>query len=130
MLGVSAVVVRDGRVLLVRRARGAFVGRWSLPGGKVEHGEPLAEAVRREAREETGLDVEVGEQVWIREQTSDPDHYVIVVFRAEVTGGELEAGDDSDDAAWVEPSEVAARPTTPGLTNTLRAAGLDVGTAG
>lgn len=129
MLGVSAVIVRDGRVLLVRRARGAFAGRWSLPGGKVEHGETLADALRREVREETGLDVRVGEQVWTREQTSGPGHYVILVFRAEVVGSEVSPGDDAAGAEWVAPSEVADRRATPGLTDALRAAGLDVGTA-
>lgn len=114
-----------GRLLVVRRARPPAAGRWSLPGGRVEPGESDAEAVRREVREETGLDVEVGELVG---RVSWPGlvgtTYDIADYRALATGGELVAGDDAAEARWVDEDELRALPATPGLVATLESWGV------
>jgi len=100
-VAVGAVVVRDGRLLLVRRGRGVGAGRWSLPGGRVEPGETLADAVRRELREETGLDVRVGGVCGIAERISAQAHYVIIDFWAEADGAAV-AGDDAAAVQWAD----------------------------
>lgn len=104
-VAVGAVVVRDGRLLLVQRGRGVSVGLWSLPGGRVEPAETLAAAVRRELAEETGLQVRVGPLCGIAERISDQAHYVILDFWAEVdaeanAGGAAVAGDDAAGVTW------------------------------
>jgi 8-oxo-dGTP diphosphatase len=111
---VGAVVIRDGAVLLVRRAAPPRQGEWSLPGGRLELGESLADGVRREVREETGLAVSVGPVVDVFDRVHRDDagriryHFVIVDFLCEVRGGTLAAGDDAADARWVQRAEVAA----------------------
>ena len=115
--GVSGLIVRDGRVLLVRRGKEPFKGYWSLPGGGIEPGETLAEAVRREVLEETALEVEVGDEAWRSPRG-------IVVFYADVRGGELCAGDDAAECEFVDPSAARCRRTTPGLLDLFRDAGL------
>lgn len=126
VLGVSAVVRDDdGRVLLVLRDRGAYAGRWSLPGGKVEHGESLASALTREVLEETGLTVGVDAHVWTHEQLPGqgmPGHYVILVHRASTLAGEARAGDDAREIRWVDPADLHDLEVTPGLVDALRAA--------
>ena len=117
------MAVRDGKVLVIRRGKEPFKGHWSLPGGRVEAGETLREAVRREVREETGLDVFVGRVAGYRE-AFEPDHHVVIAFHVEVTGGQLCAGDDATECEFVEPDEVLRRETTPGLENVLSGAGL------
>jgi ADP-ribose pyrophosphatase YjhB (NUDIX family) len=104
-VAVGAVVRRGDEILLVRRGRGAGVGRWSLPGGRVEFGEPVTAAVAREVVEETGVEIEVGDFLgWVERIGSDPFdyHYVILDFAAAPRRPEAEvrAGDDADDAAW------------------------------
>lgn len=102
-LAVGAVVVARDRILLVRRATEPAAGKWSVPGGRVEEGETLEEAVRREVKEETGLDVEVGDLLGFVETASTSYHFVICDFLAVVTGGEEpRAGDDACEVAWVE----------------------------
>ena len=106
---VGAIVVRDGRLLLVRRGRGAAVGAWSVPGGRVEPGEPLAQAVERELLEETGLAGRCGAFVGWVERIDAEHHFVILDF--DVTVGddtEPRAGDDAADVVWVPLAEVAA----------------------
>lgn len=114
-LGVACAgaVVRDGegRLLLVRRAHEPSLGLWSIPGGRVEEGETPREAARREVREETGLDVEVGELV----ATVDLGPYVVDDFAARVVGGTLLAGDDATEAAFFTAEEVRALELSPGL---------------
>jgi 8-oxo-dGTP diphosphatase len=100
-VAVGAIVVQDGRLLLVRRGRGAGVGKWSVPGGRVEWGETLADAVVRELREETGLDGVCQHFVGWVERIAGGYHYVIADFAVAVTGGDLRAGDDADEVAWV-----------------------------
>lgn len=102
----AAVLVRDvdGRVLLVRRGPGAtMAGRWCVPCGFVDYGEDVREAAAREFREETGLEAEVGEVVFVRSNFHDPEKLTVGVwFEGRVTGGVLGAGDDADDAAWFD----------------------------
>ena len=107
MLGVGAVVLRADSVCLVRRAHPPSAGQWSLPGGKVEHGETLSAALRREVREETGLDVEVGELVEVVEILDD-GHYVVLDYVCHLESGELSAGDDAAAAAWVPIANLSA----------------------
>lgn len=106
VVGVGAVVVLDGRAVVIRRRHDPYKGQWSIPGGRLELGESLADAVRRELQEETALDVQVGPVLevfeWI-ERASDGirHHFVIVDYLCRCLGGTLCAGDDAEDAAWV-----------------------------
>ncbi len=107
-LCVGGVAVRDGRILLVKRVHKPAAGYWSIPGGRVEKGETLEEAVRREMLEECGVDVEVGDIVCVAEVLRDGKHYVIVDFYVEFKG-EVRAGGDALDAAWIELKEASRR---------------------
>jgi len=109
---------------MVRRASGPYAGRWTLPGGKVEPGERLADAVRREVREETSLEVEPGDVAAVREVIGDGHHFVIVVHHARPDGGRVTPGDDASEAAWWPLGQVDGLPTTDGLVPLLRAAGI------
>lgn len=116
LVGVGAVAVDDDRLLLVRRGHGPATGTWSIPGGRVEAGETLVEAVVRELREETGLEGVCGELVGWVERMDDATHYVILDFRVAVLDGrDPVAGDDATDARWVPLGEVADLPLAPGL---------------
>jgi 8-oxo-dGTP diphosphatase len=101
-VGVGAVCVRAGRLLLVRRARPPFAGRWALPGGRLRAGETLPLAVARELREETGLEGRVGALCGIAERVGEGHHYVILDFWVEVGPGEAVAGDDAAETRWVD----------------------------
>lgn len=105
-MGVGVVLVEDGNLLLIQRGREPGRGLWAVPGGKIRPGEPMREAARREMREETGLEVDVGEVVWVGEYIADEHHLVLIDFAGVRTGGELTPGDDADDARWV-PLEAA-----------------------
>ena len=112
--GVGAVIVEHDHVLLIRRGSGALVGQWAVPGGHQRFGETMREAVAREVREETGLEVEVGEVVWAGDAIGPGDppawHFTLVDFEARRTGGELMAGDDATEVRWVDLSEAIALP--------------------
>ena len=121
---VGAVVVRDERLLLVRRGHGPAAGAWSVPGGRVERGEALVEAVVRELREETGLDGLVdGLLGWV-ERIDDDDHFVILDFAVTVLDGEPVAGDDAAEVAWVPVGDVAERRLVEGLAEFLNDHGV------
>ncbi len=120
-------VVRDGdgRLLLVRRARPPAAGTWSVPGGRVEPGEDDATAVVREVREETGLEVAVGELLGTVERSPAAGVvYVINDYSCEVIGGSLRPGDDASDARWFTPSQVRTLSTSPGLVESLESWGV------
>lgn len=124
-VGVGAVVFDDqGRILLIQRTRTPNQGMWAVPGGKPEFGERLEEAVVRETREETGLEVEVGEVVWVGEIIEGPIHLVIIDHAATVTGGILRAGDDAGDARWVTIEEARSMPLSPTMDEMLDSLGL------
>ena len=124
LVGVGVVIVSDGAILLVQRGREPGRGLWAVPGGKVRRGETMRAAARREAREETGLDVEVGDVIWVGAHIDDEHHLVLIDFAASVTGGRLVAADDADDVRWVPLADTSGHPLTPtmyDLLDTLRA---------
>lgn len=126
---VSAIIVSEERILLVRRGCEPNKGLWSLPGGSIEPGETMREALAREVMEETSLTVEVGEVAAVHEVISRENeelryHYVIVNLFARVTAGEPSAGSDAAEVRWVPLDSIAEYPTTEGLVQRLRAAGV------
>jgi 8-oxo-dGTP diphosphatase len=107
IIGVGGVTIRDGHMLLVRRAYAPLQGEWSIPGGGLDIGETIAEGVRRELAEETGVVVRVLGQIEtferiVRDESGKIQyHYVILDYLCEMVGGELRAGGDATDVAWV-----------------------------
>ena len=112
VVGVGAVVVRNGRALVVKRAHEPRKGEWSLPGGLLELGESLQDAVRREIKEETGLDIDVGPIIETFDRVHRDDygriryHFVSVEFVCWASGGDAVAGSDADEVAWVTAGEI------------------------
>lgn len=117
---MGAVVIRDNAVLLVERAREPHKGYWSLPGGVVETGETLIEAVRREVREETGLQVEplavveIFERILRDAQGRAEYHYVLIDYVCTVAGGDLAPADDVSQARWFPRGDLAGIRLTEG----------------
>ncbi|HYB10512.1 MAG TPA: NUDIX hydrolase [Alphaproteobacteria bacterium] len=111
-VGVGALVFRGEKVLLVRRGKPPRKGQWSIPGGMQQTGETVAEAARREVREETGLDVEIGETVAVIDSIARDEagaveyHYTLVDVIAEWRAGEAVAGDDAAEVAWTAPDRL------------------------
>ena len=110
LVGVGAVIVHDGCVLLARRGNPPMQGHWTLPGGALELGETLLDGVVREVREETGLVVEPIELVELLDRIHRVDdriqfHYVIADYLCRVRGGSLQASSDADAVRWVKRSE-------------------------
>ena len=126
---VGAIVRAGDCILMIERSHDPGVGRWSVPGGRVEAGETLSEALAREVREETGLDVEAGDLVGVVERIGPGYHFVILDFYASTSAydGELPtpvAGDDASAARWVELTELDALPLVDGLADFLRTHGV------
>jgi ADP-ribose pyrophosphatase YjhB (NUDIX family) len=125
---VGALILRRGRIVLVERGREPLRGYWSLPGGVVEAGERLEEAIRREVREETGLDVEplgvfeVFERI-SRDSRGRPEyHYVLIDYLCRLRGGKLKPADDVASARWVSPAELNSFQITEGTLPVIRRA--------
>jgi ADP-ribose pyrophosphatase YjhB (NUDIX family) len=128
ILAVSAAIFRGGKVLLVRRARKPALGVYTLPGGVVEAGETLTEALRREVREETTLEAEplglagyrevIGRDAELRVKR----HFVILPFACRWLSGEPHLNEELDDARWLEPAQIEGLETTDGLGEIVEAA--------
>ena len=124
-LAVSAVIVRDGKVLLVRRARSPGKGFYSLPGGRVEFGESLHAALHREVDEETGLRIEIEGLAGWREvlpAAGGGGHYLIMSFAARWTGRETVLNDEHDDFKWLAPDALGDLRLTGGLQEVVASA--------
>ncbi len=127
-LAASAAIVRDGKILVVRRARPPARGLFTLPGGVVEVGETLIEAVAREVREDTSLTIEPVALAGFREtivrdaQDRVERHFVILCFAARWQAGEPVLNEELSEARWLDPAELAGLQTTPGLAEIVAAA--------
>jgi ADP-ribose pyrophosphatase YjhB (NUDIX family) len=126
----NALVCDGERFLLIQRGRPPFQGYWSLPGGGVELGETIAQALVREVREETGLAVEPGRFLGYADAINHDAagrvqfHYLIMHFEVQLIGGELQVGDDAADARWVTPAEARGLLITDTVERALAWAGL------
>ena len=126
IVGVGAVIVQDGRAVIVRRGQEPRKGEWSLPGGIVELGELLVDATRREMKEETGLDVEVGAVVEMFDRIHrDAEgrvryHFVIIDYLCTPIGGALAAGSDAEDACWIGVEDIERYGLNPHVAAVLR----------
>lgn len=128
-VGVGAIVIHEGRVLLVRRGRAPALGLWSVPGGLVELGETTVDAARREVEEETGLDVRIAGLVGVVDRvTCDADgrvryHWVLVDYLAYPQSNDtVTAGSDAAEVRWVTIDEVERLPITDGLADMIKRA--------
>ena len=127
-LAVSAAIIRDGKVLVVRRARNPALHLYTLPGGAGEAGETLVQAVMREVREETSLDVEPvalagNREVIVRDAQGRVErHFVILCLAARWRSGEAILNEELDDARWLNPAELSGLRTTEGLAEIVTAA--------
>ena len=116
IVGVGAVIVHKGRALIVRRSTEPLKGEWSIPGGVLELGETLRQGAMREAREETGLEVEAGDVLEVVDRiVTDPDgrtryHFVLVDFLCRKVSGEPRAGDDAAEIRWITLDELDGFP--------------------
>jgi 8-oxo-dGTP diphosphatase len=111
LVGLGAIIIDHGRVLLVRRGHPPLAGEWSIPGGVLELGETLREGAIREAREETCLTVETTELLGVFDRVLRDDHgrilyhFVLVDFLCRRVTGEAQANDDADEVRWFTPAE-------------------------
>jgi 8-oxo-dGTP diphosphatase len=124
-LAVSAAIFRDGKILLVRRARSPAKGVYSLPGGRVEFGETLHAALHREVDEETALKIEIiGLAGWreVLPTAVGGGHYLIMSFAARWTAGEPVLNDELDDFRWLKPDELGDLKVTGGLQEVIQSA--------
>jgi ADP-ribose pyrophosphatase YjhB (NUDIX family) len=122
---VGAIAVADDQLLMIRRGHGPAGGRWSVPGGRVETGETLAEAVVRELAEETGLEAMCDQFVGWVERIGDGYHFLILDFAVTVLSTDPpKAGDDAAEAMWVPLVHVASLPLVDGLAEFLHEHGI------
>ena len=126
LVGVGAVIIEDGRVLLVKRGHPPLAGEWSIPGGVLELGETLREAALREAREETCLAVETADLLGVYDRVLRDDdghtiyHFVLVDFLCSRVGGEAQAADDADEVRWFTPAEARGLPLAEDTAEVIR----------
>ena len=131
IVGVGAVIVNDGKVVLVKRKYEPLKGHWSLPGGMVEIGETLETALAREMLEETGLRVEVGPVIEVFDRIMRDEerrvryHFVLIDYVCRPRGGTLAAGSDVADAVLVAPHDLPAYRLTP-KANAVALRGLEI----
>lgn len=124
------------RLVLIQRGGEPYRGWWGLPGGAVELGETVEEALRREVREETGLEIAVDRLLTLKDAIGRDEerrityHFVILFFTARLLGGRLRAGDDAAGARWVAVADLDAYPLVPGAAEVIRLAGLGGPAAG
>jgi ADP-ribose pyrophosphatase YjhB (NUDIX family) len=136
ILAVSAAIIRDGRVLLARRNRGPAFGIWTLPGGVVEAGETLTEALVREIDEETAMVIEPvalagHREVVVRDAGGRVErHFVIMCFASRWISGEPVLNEELAEANWLRPNEIGAFKTTDGLHDIIASAFEQMETAG
>ena len=128
LIGVGALIVENGSVVLIKRGKAPLLGEWSIPGGMLELGETLRQGTEREAREETGLVVHATELLGVFDRVV-PDaeghivyHYVLIDFLCERMAGELCAGADAMDARWFTPEEIAKLPLAEDTAEVIRSA--------
>jgi ADP-ribose pyrophosphatase YjhB (NUDIX family) len=124
-LAVSAAIFRDDKILLVRRARFPAKGFYTLPGGRVEFGETLHAALRREVLEETALEIEIAGLAGWREvlpETGGGGHYLIMSFAARWVRGEPALNEELDDFRWLPPETLGDLRVTDGLAEVIRSA--------
>lgn len=117
-VAVSAGIFRDGKILLTRRANDPKGVRWTFPGGRIESGETMAEALKREILEETGLTIEIAGSAGVREMLhaqSGHGHFIILPFAARWVSGEVALNDELAEARWFDPGETGGLTVTEGL---------------
>ena len=127
-VGIGAVIVHEGRVVLVKRRFEPLAGQWSIPGGAVEAGETLEACITREMAEETGFFVQVGPVIEVLDRITRDDegrilyHFVLIDYLCWPVGGELQAGSDVAEAVLTEPSELAQYELTEKATSVIERA--------
>jgi ADP-ribose pyrophosphatase YjhB (NUDIX family) len=117
---VGGVVIKDGKLLMIRRKNDPGRGLWSIPGGRLELGEYLSDAVAREVFEETGVRVETRGLLGIHEVTGDPHYVMLDHVAVPINDAEPVAGDDADDVRWVPIEDIDKLECTPLLLEKLR----------
>jgi len=127
-LGVGAIIVRDGKVLLARRGNPPLKGEWSIPGGLVEVGETSRQAIVREVREETGLEVEptklveVFERILRDHESRVEYHYVLIDYLCRIISGNARAASDVDEICWASVSDLENMSVAPETCAVIRKA--------
>jgi ADP-ribose pyrophosphatase YjhB (NUDIX family) len=128
LVGVGALIIENGRAVLIKRGKAPLLGEWSIPGGMLELGETLRQGAEREALEETGLVVRATELLGVFDRVvPDGDggvvyHYVLIDFLCEKVSGELQAGADAADARWFTPEETGHLPLAGDTAGVIQAA--------
>jgi mutator protein MutT len=122
---VAAIILQNDKILLIKRGSEPNIGKWSIPGGSIEFGETLEEAVKREVREETGLEINVGELAGVLDLIVKSDgniqfHYVLIDYFAAVVSGEAVAGTDAAECCWVPLDDLHSYDLTTSLEEMLK----------
>jgi 8-oxo-dGTP diphosphatase len=126
LVGIGAVIIQDGRVVVVKRATEPLKGRWSVPGGMLELGEKLREGTAREALEETGLIIEAGDvldvfdAIYVDPKGLTQYHYVLIDFLCRPVGGELRASSDVSEVRWASEATLDALGMTENTLKVIR----------